>query len=199
MARWPEAAHADHDRGGVGSEHGQGLLDCVVGRQAGVGERGGIHGIELVERHQIAGGGHEHELGHAPVTSLAVAARFELPDALAHVLGTDPAGLAPAAPPRAIDRHRVPLAHSCHSGAGGLDPARVLVSQRERGLPGQRTRGELHDVQVGVARAGRGHTQENLPRPRLGDRHVAQHRRLLPFDQLIRQHRRFVPGVVGYA
>ena len=57
-----------------------------------------------------------------------------------------------------------------------LDPAGVLVPERERQLVGQQARGPLHHVQVGVARTRPADLHEHLARPRLRHRYVAQDR-----------------------
>jgi hypothetical protein len=69
-----ETADADDHGGRIGSQRGQGLLDGVVGRESRVGERRGVHGIKVAERHEQPGVGHQHELGHAAITAQAAAA-----------------------------------------------------------------------------------------------------------------------------
>jgi hypothetical protein len=59
------------------------------------------------------------------------------------------------------------------------------MSERKRRLPGDETGGELHDVQIGVARSGGGNPDEHLSWAGVGDRHVVQHGRLLPLEELI--------------
>ena len=48
--------------------------------------------------------------------------------------------------------------------------------------------GSLHEVQIGVASTGAADFDQNLTRPRLGHRHVAEFARPLPLDELERFH-----------
>jgi cytosine/adenosine deaminase-related metal-dependent hydrolase len=76
--------------------------------------------------------------------------------------------------------HVVARLHRAHLGAHGLDDAGALVAQDGR----QRVRvGALHEVQVGVADAGRRGADQHLVWPGLVDLHVLDLKRLSDFAQ----------------
>ena len=171
-------------------------LDRVVGRQRGVGQRRRVARIEIPERHEQPRVGDEHVLGHAAVAAEAAAGRAELRRALAQGLQPGPARAAAPAAPRPVDRDGLADLPALHARAERLDPAGVLVPERERQLVGQKARGPLHHVQVGVARTRPADLHEHLARPRLRHRHVPQDGRLLPLDELegLHQPRPARPG-----
>ena len=151
-----QATGADHDRGRAGHEQRQRALDRVVRREAGVGERRGLDRVEVAERHEVAGVGHQHVLrpcrrrcrGRRP-------RRRARPGARSSSRSPARSGGTPAAP-RAVDGDRARRPRTpAHAGAERIDPAGVLVAERERRTPGQQAAFEVvHQVEVGVAGPG---------------------------------------------
>ena len=132
--------------------------------------------------------GDEHVLGHAAVEAEAAAEGADLRLVLAVVLGREPAGAAAPAAPRAVDGHRLALLEALDAGAERLDPARVLVAEGEGEVEVHRPLRPLHQVQVRVACPGATDLDQDLPRPRLGNRDLTHLGRRLPGGQLVGLH-----------
>ena len=127
-----EAADPDHDGGGLGGQQGQRVLDGVVGREPRVGERRGLDWVKVVEWHEVAGVGHEHELRHTAVAAEPATAVSDLRHVLAHILRRERARLAATAAPDEVHGDRFALAEARHARARCRHPAGVLVAERER-------------------------------------------------------------------
>src|SRR5690606_18470171 len=97
----------------------------------------------------------------------------------------------PPAPPRPVDRGGLADLEALDAGPERLDPAGVLVAERERRAPRHDALGEVvHQVQLGVARPCPADPDEHLARPRVGLGHLGQLRLLLPSGEPQRAHRR---------
>ena len=129
-----EAAGADHDGGGAGQQERQRALDRVVRREPGVGERRGVDRVEVVERHEVARARHEQQRRHAAVAAEAGADAPSSGGALAVVLHALRQRWQRPHPHGAVDRDRLPDLEAGDAGADGVDPAGVLVAERERRL-----------------------------------------------------------------
>ena len=151
-------------------------------------------GIEVAERQQQPRVGDEHVLGHAAVEPEAAAEGADLGLALAVVLRREAAGAAAAAAPGPVDGDRLADLQPLDPGAERLDPAGVLVAEREGQVEGHRPLRPLHQVQVGVAGAGAGDLDQDLAGAGLGNRDLAHLRRRLPGGQLVGLHGRGHPS-----
>ena len=150
-----EPAGADHDRVRAGHELVQRALDRVVRRERRVGQRRRVARVELAERHSSRAAGHEQVLGHPAVATEAAAHRADLGRALAVVLAPSAGSARSARSPTARRRRPARRARTPSTPAPRLlDPAGVLVAERERRVERQQPGGPLHQVQVGVAGAG---------------------------------------------
>ena len=188
----PQAADADHDRAAAGHELRKCKFDRVIRRERGIRERSGVARVEVAERHEQPRIGDQHVLRHATVTAEAAAVGAELRHVLAQRLERQAAGAAAAAPPWAVDGHRLADVQPLDARAHRLDPPGVLVAERERELIREEPGGPLHHVQVGVTGAGTADLDEHLAGPWLRDVDVAKLRRLTPLDELVGPHRRWL-------
>ena len=98
------------------------------------------------------------------------------------------AAAAGAAAPGPVDRDGVAPLEPVHPRAGLLDPAGVLVAERERDRVRQRSLRPLHHVEVRVAGAGAADLDQDLARPRLGNVDVEEPWGLLPLQQAVGLH-----------
>ena len=185
-----EAADADHDRAAARDELVERELDRVIRGERRVRERGGVARVEVAERHEQPRVGDQHVLRHAAVAAEAAARGAQLRRPLAQGLEGQAAGTAAAASPRAVDGDRLTDLEALDARSDGLDPAGVLVAERERQLVGQEPRRPLHHVQVGVTGSRAADLDEHLARSRLRHLDVPQLGRLLPLDELVRLHGR---------
>ena len=160
-----EPAGPDHHRGRARPQQVERPLDGVVAGERGVAERSGLAGIEVAQRNQEARRRDEQVVGHAAVWPPA-RLLLSLPGVLAVVLPPDAAVHAQPAAPRAVDDHRVALREPGRAWPQLLDPARVLMAEREAGRGRPRLRGRLQDMQVGVAGAGAPDLDQDLRRAR---------------------------------
>ncbi len=184
-----QAAGADHDRGRAGHQQRQRALDRVVRRQRRIRQRRGFDRVQAAERYEVPHVGHDHVLGHAAIGAEAAARGAEL--GLVHAVVLEPlhAAVARAAAPRAVHGHRVADLNPRRARPECIDPARVLVSERERGTPGQQSALEVvHQVEIRVAGAGATDADAHLAGARLGVVDVDELRSVLPVDQSQRAH-----------
>ena len=138
-------------------------------------------GIEVTERDEVARVGHDHQRRHAAVEPEPTAGRADLALAHAVVLEALHAAVAATAAPRPVDRHRCADLEAGDAGPERLDPARVLVTQRERRAPRQHPAVEVvHEMEVGVTRAGAADPHQHRPRPGLGLGHFRELRFVVP-------------------
>src|SRR4051794_34287886 len=190
-----EPADADDDDARTGTQ-GQRAPDRVVGRQPGVGEGRGPDGIDVAEGDQVARRRDDHVLGEPAVPAEARAAPADGLGSLAEVLLPQAAAPAATAAPGAVDDHGLADVDAVGARPERRDDARHLVAERERQLVRDRPGGPVHEVQVGVAQAGRANLEQDLAGTGLGPRHGAQPRRLLPGGELDGRHgpRRAIAG-----
>src|SRR5690606_7025920 len=106
---------------------------------------------------------------HAAVKPQPAAVSADLLLALAVVLGRAAAGAAAATAPGAVDDDRLADLEALDAGPRRLDPAGVLVPERERRVEGERAGRPLHQVQVRVAGAGAADPDQHLVGAGLGD------------------------------
>src|SRR6185436_13339648 len=84
-------------------------------------------------------------------------------------LQAEPAPLARAAAPGAVDGDGVTLGHGAHAVTDGVDPSGVLVTQGERHPPRHHAGFEVvHEVQVGVTRPSAPILTTTCPGPGVG-------------------------------
>jgi cation-transporting ATPase E len=183
-----EPADADDDRGRTCVQLWCGPLDRVIGRQGRVAERCRDDRIEVAERDQRARRRHEDVFGHAAIDAEAGAAAAEFAGVFAEVLGRQAAGAARAAAPGTVDRDRRAFREAGDTSAEFGDPTGGFVPERERQIPRQGPGRPLHEMQVGVARARRGHLHEHLTRTGMRNVDIHEFGRLLPRHELERFH-----------
>ena len=122
-----QPADTDHHGRAAGHEMGHRMLDGVVGRQAGVGQRSRRNRVQIADRDQKPLRGNGDVLSETAVTPQPAAMRSTLlgpfTDVL-HALCTPPAG---AATPRAVDDHRLALAQPGDARSERGDVAGVFV------------------------------------------------------------------------
>ena len=110
------------------------------------------------------------------------------------VLGALAAADAVPAAPRAVHGDGLADLEAGDAGAEGVDPAGVLVAERERRLVRHQSGRELvEQVEVGVADAGAADLDDDLAGTRIGLRDVAQLRVVLPGGELQGTHDRLQP------
>ena len=163
-----QSARADDDRDRSRAQLRQGALDRVVRREAGVGERDGRDRVEVADGDQVARGVDDHEVREGARGTETGRADAQVRGARAVVLLALRAHQAGAAAPRAVDDDV-----RAHLDAFGARPelddaAGALVAQGERQAVGVLVLGQAHDEVVGVADAGRGDLQQDLPGARDG-------------------------------
>ena len=141
--------------------------------------------VELAERDEVPRRRDEQVLGQATVAPEPAAAHAGGRGDLAVLLEVGLAATAAAAPPRAMDDHRLADLDAGDTGTEGVDPARGLVAERVRLRNGQ---WPVHEVQVGVAQAGPADLHEDLTGSRVGHRDVARLGGLLRGDELVGAH-----------
>ena len=135
------------------------------------------------ERDQVPRARHEHQLGHPAVGPEASASRGHVGvlRAVAVGLQTRAAVLAPSAAPGADHGNRLAGLEPGDTVTEQVDPAGVLVPERERRPPRKDAVLELvHQVQVGVAGAGASHLDDHLARAGLGVGDLPQDRFAVP-------------------
>ena len=184
-----EAADADDDGARPGKELRQRAADGVVRRQAGVGQRSRLRRVEVAERDDEAGRRHEHQRRHAAVEpeSAARRAQFGLVDAV--VLQALAAPDAVPATPRPVHGDGLADLEAGDPGAERLDPAGVLVAERERRVVGHQAGRELvEQVEVGVAHPGPADPHDDLAGTRLRLRDLTELGVVLPVGQLQGTH-----------
>ena len=93
------------------------------------------------------------------------------------------AATADTATPWPVHEHVVADGDAGGTRAEARDGTGDLVAERERQVVGERARGPVHQVQVGVAQARAAHAQQHLARPRRRLLHLAQVRPLAPLGQ----------------
>jgi hypothetical protein len=171
----PQATDADDDRRGAGGQLLPRAPHGVIGRERGIGQWSRDDQFQpLRQRHQVSRRGHKHELRHPAVQPEATApiGQRGTDRNLAVALHAKQTPRATTAPPRPVDGDRLTDDKPGDSFTEGVDPPRILVTQREWWLPGQQPLVELpHQVQIRMARAGTADPHDHLsrPRPRLGD------------------------------
>jgi len=133
---------------------------------AGVGQRRGVDGIDVAERHEVAGRD-DDVVGHAAVARDADRTGGDVP---ADVVSPARARLAPTAAEQLVDGHDGRPLQCRHALAERRDLAHDLVAERDR----QREPGAapVQQVDVRPADAGRQHPKQGLARSRLGARQV---------------------------
>ena len=159
-----EAARTDHEGRRSGDQQVQRPLDRVVRRQPRVGER---RGVDRVERRRAARGSAGPGRAGASPCRRRTRARSPPWDAWPGSRSSCPS----------LTRHRAqyPQPHAPWTATGvpdleplgtradGLDPARVLVAERERRVEGEEPGRELvEEVEVGVAGAGAADADDDL-------------------------------------
>ena len=107
------------------------MLDHVVRREAGVGQRRCGDGVEILDRDEQPLGRDNEILGEPAVASEPPAVRPAFLDPFTDVLHALGASPARAAAPGAVDDHRVAFGHPGDARSDGGDVAGVLVAQRE--------------------------------------------------------------------
>src|SRR4051812_13002631 len=173
-----EPADADHHSARAGMQVRERPADRVVGRERGVGERGGGDRIEPAEWDEQPRRRDGDVLGEPAVAAEPAAALERL--ALAQVLLAAAAAAARAAAPRAIDDDIVADLHAVRARPELDHRPGHFVPERERQLVGQRPGRPVHQVQIGVAQSGAGDAQHDAPGGGDGLRDLAQLGRALP-------------------
>ena len=185
-----ESAHPDDDHGRPRHHQVQRPLDRVVRRQAGVGERRCLHGIEVAERHEMTRVLDQQQRRHAAVGAQPRSHRGQLRQVRAVVLHPLEAPHAATTPSGAVHRDGLADLEPGHAVTERLDPPRVLVAQGEGRLEGHHPGLEVVDqVQVRVAHARAGDPDEHLPGAGVGLLDAADLGILLPSGQLHGVHR----------
>src|SRR5690606_7384869 len=151
-AHLSEAADPDHHDRRTRMEPVARALDRVIRRECRVREWRRLRRVEIANQHEEARTRNEHVFGHAAVETEATSHRAELVRALALIPAPEPTRPTSAASPRPVDENGVSLAKSGDAGAELHDAPGVLVSERERQLPGHLPFGPLHHVQIRVTR-----------------------------------------------
>ena len=139
----------------------------------------------------MPGGRHQQVLGHATVEAEPAPAPGHRGQVRTLAVGLEPVQAVPAgaAAPGTDDRDRLTAVQAPDAGAQGVDPAGVLVAERERGAPGQHAGVEVvHQVQVRVAGPSGTDLDHHLARSRLRHRDVVENRVALPRLQSQRLH-----------
>ena len=138
-----------------GHQQRQRALDRVIRREGRVGQRRGQRRFEVSDRHDPATLWDEHVRGHPAVESEAAPEHAELGLSLAVVLGPDTAPRAHPASPRPVHGDGLTDLEPGHTRTDGLDPARVLVAEREGWIERHRPRREVvHEMEVRVTCPG---------------------------------------------
>ena len=158
---------ADDNNEGAGNEQRKRLLDGVVRRKAGVGERCCFGRSHVAQWHEVAGGRYKEVLGHTAIDAEAGTAGRNIEAVVLHAFATV---RTLTAPPRAVHRDgRTNLKAGGRKRAGPecFDPAGVLVAKSHRCFARAACR-ELHETDIAMAGPSTSDTNKHLTRARIG-------------------------------
>ena len=157
----------------------------MVRGQACIGQRCGLHGVQISERQQPMGVANQHVGRHPTVLSQARRHGGEFGLTLAVVLHPLYTTVATAAAGGSVEGDRLPDLEPGDPCSECFDPAGVLVAQRERRFEGNHSCFEVVDqVEVGMAHPGATHLQQDLAGARIWLGHITDFRIVLPLGEL---------------